>query len=453
MIAYLILAMQSAEQVMQLIGSIYRPGDVYAVHMDAKASPAEIAKLAALCRQKPNIYFFKSRACAWGSFSLVRVVLDCMQSLLDLTENWSHFVLLSEQHYPLRPAPEIASALKRDVSYLNTSRHVDFSQGGQNDIGHRFKRVYHELEGVGSFGAEPRDLDLSHIYHASQWSVLSRFAAGFLVSSFRENRKSWADLETSLLPDEIAFPTILMNASDDVRGEVSGECLTYVAWPHRTDNPDLIACTKTFEEGKKTSCLFIRKRPSALSDFTEFVIKGPETIHTNIEIVPPPDTSNYKALVPQLKQEIKFRLDHLDIMDYFGQRYTARVQLKLRCRNWDWRVNVMVISHDGQKFRIILLAGPENNDLAEKQIGQYIAHVLKVRLVDIQGYYHVDLGREFDDLVHLSSDPQREDFDRLIEAICPYLIAGENVNQALIGSERAASSIEKPLLPAKTAPS
>lgn len=430
MLSFLILALNSAQHVSELLAAVYRPSDVYAVHMDAKAPLRERAKLATLCRRFSNVRLLDSRFCSWAGFSLVETMLDGVETLLRADDRWSHFVLLSEQHYPLREADGIESALAAETSYMDAYPYVTHSVGARNDIKQRFSRVYTEMSGIGSFGGPPREVDLSHVYHGSQWVVLSRRACEFLVRS-RLDAAKWDLYSTSLLPDETAVPSILMNATADERGNVELACLTYVAWPHLTDNGDLIASPLTFEKARETSSLFIRKRPGNIDDFHEYRLLGRaagellsigKKADVDFDEIPP--RKDRERISTALRKSFRA----LDCVEYEPGRFSTNALFGLRRSVWDWRLSVMIISRDFLEYMILINLGPSHGGFDEVDVGAIKGHVMRVRVVDLNFHYQAHLEGELSKSIKLAN---KADLASVIDRISVLVEITDRLNEVL----------------------
>lgn len=264
-LAYLLLSHHAHEHVLELLRRIHRPQDAFLLHADAKAPGGLHATLAELSRLCPNIAVLPPVLCSWAGWSLVEVTLRGIAALLRAEPAWSHLILLSEQHWPVRPPEEIAAALQPGVSYMATSEVGRMYPAGRADVLHRFRAFHRELPGVGMFPVGPRRLDpafIAGLRHGSQWVVLARAACERLAALPPEHAV-WAPFRSALLPDETALQTVLQ--SDAGAGlRIEPRETSYVAWPHLTGRNDMIFTEPTFAQARAEGFLFIRKRPAEL---------------------------------------------------------------------------------------------------------------------------------------------------------------------------------------------
>nr|KAG5699102.1 hypothetical protein BaRGS_017785 [Batillaria attramentaria] len=106
-LAYSIVVYKDAEQVLNLLSAIYRPQNVYCVHVDAKVKRSYRQAIAAIADCFPNV-FLSSRSVdvRWGKFSVLEPELVCMQDLWNYT-HWKYFINLTGQEFPLKTNYEL----------------------------------------------------------------------------------------------------------------------------------------------------------------------------------------------------------------------------------------------------------------------------------------------------------------------------------------------------------
>ena len=112
-IAFSLLTYENMEQTERLLRLIYRPHNVYCIHVDAK-SPAELHEgLEAIARCFDNVFIAKPPIdIEWGRISVVRAELLCMQQLLDIHKRWKYFINLVGRDFPLRTNYELVKILQ-----------------------------------------------------------------------------------------------------------------------------------------------------------------------------------------------------------------------------------------------------------------------------------------------------------------------------------------------------
>ena len=111
-IAFSIVVYKNVEQVERLIRAIYRPQNIYCIHIDKKSPLHFVQAMISFVQCFPNV-FIASRSVdvEWGSFSLLEADLICMQDLWH-NKNWKYFINLTGQEFPLKTNLDIVRILR-----------------------------------------------------------------------------------------------------------------------------------------------------------------------------------------------------------------------------------------------------------------------------------------------------------------------------------------------------
>jgi hypothetical protein len=231
-IAYLVLTHGLPWQTIDFLWSVWREEDAYFVHVDRKSPAIASAAFGAMAAAWPNIHVVPSLVCTWGGFTLVEAALRCLMKALAADPSWSHAVLVSGTHLPLRSAACLAAILEPERSYL-TFHGIDLDLATLNPpnfwsgIAQRLTYEYQEVPGIGDMRgpakSPPRDITF---YWGSQWWILSRPAAE-LVCASRQNPLS-EYFRTSAIPDESYFQTVLLNSP--LREQVTHRQIVWQKW-------------------------------------------------------------------------------------------------------------------------------------------------------------------------------------------------------------------------------
>ena len=112
-IAFSLLTYENLEQTERLLRLIYRPQNVYCIHVDAK-SPVELHDgLQAIANCFDNVFVAKPPlSIDWGQISVVHAELLCMRHLLDIHKRWKYFINLVGRDMPLRTNYELVKILQ-----------------------------------------------------------------------------------------------------------------------------------------------------------------------------------------------------------------------------------------------------------------------------------------------------------------------------------------------------
>jgi Core-2/I-Branching enzyme len=215
-IAYLVLTHGLPYQTIDFLWSLWREEDAYFVHVDRKSPAVAGAGIAAIAAAYPNIHVVPSEICTWGGFSLVEASLRCLQAALATDGSWSHAVLVSGTHLPLRRAASLAGMLDPEFCYL-TLHDFDLEvaklepPNWWSGVARRLTFEYHEVPGLGHIRGPARipPLDVTFFW-GSQWWILSRAAAEFVCACRQSPLAKY--FRISAFPDEVYFQTILANS-------------------------------------------------------------------------------------------------------------------------------------------------------------------------------------------------------------------------------------------------
>ena len=100
-------------QVERLLRAIYRPQNVYCIHVDLN-SPAEVhAGMASLARCFPNVFIAsKLEYVIYGVFFRLQADINCMSDHVKQDDRWRYLINVAGEAFPLRTNAEIVKILK-----------------------------------------------------------------------------------------------------------------------------------------------------------------------------------------------------------------------------------------------------------------------------------------------------------------------------------------------------
>ncbi|XP_046342339.2 beta-1,3-galactosyl-O-glycosyl-glycoprotein beta-1,6-N-acetylglucosaminyltransferase 3-like [Haliotis rufescens] len=112
-IAYSILIFKDFNQFVSLLEAIWRPQNVYCVHVDGKSSNMFHAAVRRLTSCFTNV-FVASRLVRvqWGTFTVLEPELVCMRDLWMVPTKWRYFINLTGQEFPLKTNYELVEILQ-----------------------------------------------------------------------------------------------------------------------------------------------------------------------------------------------------------------------------------------------------------------------------------------------------------------------------------------------------
>jgi hypothetical protein len=231
-IAFLILAHRQPRPFARLCDRLAAGGDGIFAHIDARADLAPFAAAAGA-----RVHFLADRVAAdWAGYSLVEATLQLIRAAL-AHGNADHLSLHSGADYPLRP-------LAMFRRHLAVHPEVEFIQVDDHASTHPAFRARHE-----KYWCEPprtsgkRLLEsLRHCWpgrrrfpgglrpwSGSQWWTLTRPCAAWLADRLEQDRALVHFLRHTLVPDELAFPTLLM--ASPFRDRIAGDHLRCIEFP------------------------------------------------------------------------------------------------------------------------------------------------------------------------------------------------------------------------------
>jgi|GEM_PF-765854 len=180
-LVYFILAHHRPEQLQMLVDAVAEPRDLVFLHIDLKSAlglKAERAGVLAMARklaaERPNVLLMRPRFTNWGGWSMSSILLAAIERALKVSRDWTHFINLSGQCYPLKPIAQLRSALAAAGERVFVElRH--FSSLPPNDWHLRWRAMVElpfKAVPLAMRRHAPRDFELE--YKGSQWCILPR---------------------------------------------------------------------------------------------------------------------------------------------------------------------------------------------------------------------------------------------------------------------------------------
>ena len=127
-IAFSLLTYENLEQTERLLRLIYRPQNIYCIHVDAKSSRELHKGLQAIANCFDNVFIAKPPVSTiWGKVSVVHAEMLCMRRLLDIDKRWTYLINLVGRDFPLRTNYELVKILKA----YNGANDVQASRNGE----------------------------------------------------------------------------------------------------------------------------------------------------------------------------------------------------------------------------------------------------------------------------------------------------------------------------------
>lgn len=110
-LAYSMIVFKNSEMVERLLRAIYRPQNVYCVHVDQKASDEFFKAISAIANCFTNVFIASRRIkVVWATYTVLEPELLCMEELWRYRK-WKYFINLTGQEFPLKTNYELVKIL------------------------------------------------------------------------------------------------------------------------------------------------------------------------------------------------------------------------------------------------------------------------------------------------------------------------------------------------------
>jgi len=234
---YQLILHHRPDQVAWLFGALYNVHDYFLIHVAANARPADSAAIRQLVGQRPNVRFQRPNTVAWGGWSLARTELEGIAAAVAWADDWSWFINLSGQCYPLTGRAERLARLAR---LGNRSAVVSNPVDGLP--AHIRRRTwFHCVEWGGRMHRLPLPRpDLLHPrihWKGSFWHVLARdFCEWTLASGQAEDLAR--DLRSTANPDEFFIANLIQRSP--FRDRRINDDLRFARWRPGAANPETL---------------------------------------------------------------------------------------------------------------------------------------------------------------------------------------------------------------------
>ncbi|XP_053400630.1 N-acetyllactosaminide beta-1,6-N-acetylglucosaminyl-transferase-like [Mercenaria mercenaria] len=112
-IAFSILMYKDVEQAERLLRAIYRPQNIYCIHVDSKTDEKIYKAMSRIANCFQNVFLSNKRVnVTWGEISVLEPELLCMEQLWARNKKWKYFINLTGQEFPLKTNYELVQILK-----------------------------------------------------------------------------------------------------------------------------------------------------------------------------------------------------------------------------------------------------------------------------------------------------------------------------------------------------
>lgn len=202
-IAFSILMYKDVEQSERLLRAIYRPQNLYCIHVDSQSSEDIFKAMSNIANCFENVFISSKRFnVKWGTMTVLEPDLLCMEELWNKSKTWKYFINLTGQEFPLRTNYELVQILK--------------AYNGANDLEATIERANKDRwEGVG-----PPPHGITPV-KGSVHIIASRGYVDYVLHDQRaHDLLNWT--RRTKVPDETFFASLNHNPALGVPGSYKG---------------------------------------------------------------------------------------------------------------------------------------------------------------------------------------------------------------------------------------
>ncbi len=264
-IAYIILAHKYPRHLGRLVEKLTYKQNHFFIHIDARAKMEDYT--AVLPFDEKIHYVQKREKAVWGSFRLVQATLNALEEVNRLPVDFDFVCLLSGQDYPVKSNAFIeaffsARAGDNFMTYrtlpseglnyggMHRIESYTFTLRGRSETylpssyAHSLNRKGKSLNfllGLYCAFKKKRAFPKGMVpYYGSQWWCLNKEAVDYILLFLEQNRDYIAYHRHTLIPDEIFFQSILINAKGPMEKLPVNDNLRFMVWEESANGPNVL---------------------------------------------------------------------------------------------------------------------------------------------------------------------------------------------------------------------
>ena len=192
------------EQAELLLRTIYRPHNVYCIHVDKKADDAVFRVMTSIASCFPNVILTNRISFVYGSYDAIRAELTTMTCALRSKVDWKYYLNLAGQEFPLRTNLEMVRILQM-LNGTNDIESFPLPDRYKKRITHKYKVE----EGKMCNASTPKEPPpfRAQIRKGSQYNAFTR--AFVVAMTAKEEAKAIMNyFNDTLYPEENIWATI-----------------------------------------------------------------------------------------------------------------------------------------------------------------------------------------------------------------------------------------------------
>ncbi|XP_013386316.1 beta-1,3-galactosyl-O-glycosyl-glycoprotein beta-1,6-N-acetylglucosaminyltransferase [Lingula anatina] len=185
-IAFSILVYKNAHQTERLLRAIYRPQNIYCIHVDAKSPIILQRALRSIASCFDNVFLAsKLENVIYAGFPRLQAELNCMRDAMHRREKWKYYINLASQSFPLRTNLEMVEILK----LYNGANDIEGITGSRLElVKNRFRRSWEVVHENGNTKLKITDKLKDHppfnisIVRGSAYGIFSRAFVDYILN-------------------------------------------------------------------------------------------------------------------------------------------------------------------------------------------------------------------------------------------------------------------------------
>jgi hypothetical protein len=290
-VVYLILVHKNPSHILRMVNRLHAENVRFFIHVDKDVDikPYLNSELAS------KATFVAPRLSSpWGGFGLIRATINGINAIVKSGIEYDYIVLLSGQHYPIKPNDKIFERLGANDKCNNYIHCHVMRSGVDHELYQRIQKYFFRIANQAYvypaqdasttfvekttqrlaklfFGEYPRPFvpDVVPVF-GSQWWALNKSAISYICRYLSERPEVLSFYKYSHIPDEMFFQTILYGTGNEEMKEsifeFKNSWMTFTHWDRPSEFYGQPLTMSDYEAVAASEKLFARKFELNVSD-------------------------------------------------------------------------------------------------------------------------------------------------------------------------------------------
>lgn len=272
--AFLMLAHKQPVLIERIVSKIEKENHYIYIHYDAKSMDFEAVKMISV--KYKNVYLPERKRTSWGGFSLTSCIIENFSNMIDISNNYDYFHLISGQDYPCVSMSKFDMFFEEcsGKSFMRLDSEKETKENRKKKFKYRMENYFFNDEICNEFlGVKlykivnkllkpiPRTYEnMDTLWGGWNWYSLSRDTLIYLLNYIRKNPKYCDRFKHTICSDELIFATIVKNTDIDLNVDICNS-LRFVEWnPKRqAESLPLLLTENELEDVVNSGAFFCRK--------------------------------------------------------------------------------------------------------------------------------------------------------------------------------------------------